>query len=99
VGYDWHRILSALVALCLIGLAVLSGDPGAIIVMLLYLVWPIAMIWWPELLGSMNSRFIGHGWLSQRSAAWLVRSFGWVLLVGIILVVVWYVPYLDSLPS
>jgi hypothetical protein len=80
-------------------MAVLSGEPGAIIVMLLYLIWPLALIWWPETLGSMSGRSFGHSWLSQSSAAWLVRSCGWVLLVGIVLVVVWYVPYLESLPS
>ncbi|MHC4082701.1 MAG: hypothetical protein ACYS15_11600 [Planctomycetota bacterium] len=47
----------------------------------------------------MSARSLGHGWLSQSSAAWLVRSCGWVLLVFIVLVVVWYFPYLDSLPS
>ena len=99
MGFDRHRILSGLVALVLVGVAVLSGAPGGIIVMLSALVWPIAMIWWPEPLGSMNSRVLGHGWLSQSSAAWLVRSFGWVLLVGIVLVVVWYTPYPESLPS
>jgi hypothetical protein len=99
VGYDWHRILSGLVALFLIGLAVFSGEPGSIIGTLIFLVWPIALIWWPEILGSMSGRSLGHGWLSQSSAAWLVRSCGWVLLGFIVFVVVWYFPYLDSLPS
>jgi hypothetical protein len=99
MGYDWHRILSGLVALFLIGGAVFSGEPGNVIGMLIFLVWPIALIWWPEQLGSMSARSLGHGWLSQSSAAWLVRSCGWVLLVFIVLVVVWYFPYLDSLPS
>jgi hypothetical protein len=44
----------------------------------------------------MSNRSFGHGWLSQSSAAWLVRSFGWVLLVGIVLVVVWYFPALEN---
>ena len=95
MGYDWHRIFSGLVALCLIGLAVLSGEPAAIIVMLIVLAWPIGMIWWPEALGSMTGHF--RGYLNQPSAAWLVRGFGWVLLVGIVLVIVFYIPYLESL--
>jgi hypothetical protein len=99
VGYDWHRILSGLVALFLFGLAVFSGDPGNIIGMLIFLVWPIALIWWPELLGSMGAGFLNHARLTQGSAAWLVRSCGWVLLVFIVFVVVWYFPYLESLPS
>jgi hypothetical protein len=97
MGYDWNRILSGLVALCLIGLAVLSGDPGSIIWTLLVLVWPIAMIWWPDVLGSLTG--IRLGMVNQASAGWMVQSFGWVLLAGIVLLVVWYFPYLESLPS
>jgi hypothetical protein len=94
VSLDWHRVLSGLVALFLIGLAVVSGEAGAVICMMILLVWPMAMIWWPELLGSMTGHF--RGYLNQPSAAWLVRSFGWVLLLAVVLVVVWYIPYLDS---
>jgi hypothetical protein len=97
VGYDWNRILSGLVALGLVGLAVATGDPGAVIVMLIYLVWPIAMIWWPEWLGSMTGYRLGM--LNQASAAWIVCSLGWVLLIGIVLAVVFYLPYLASQAS
>jgi hypothetical protein len=95
VGYDRHRILSGLVAAYLIGLAVYSGDPGSIIWTLSVLIWPIAMIWWPDVLGSLTG--IRLGMVNQASAGWAVRSFGWVLLVSIVLVVVWYFPYLESL--
>jgi hypothetical protein len=82
---DWNRGLSSLVALSLLGLAVYSGEPGNIIGTLIILVWPIAFIWWADLLGSMTGM---HCWRVRRaSAGWLVRAFGWVLLV---LIAVWF---------
>ncbi|MHC4415248.1 MAG: hypothetical protein ACYS0G_08190 [Planctomycetota bacterium] len=71
----------------LLGLAAFSGVPNAVVGTLLVLIWPLALIWWGETIGSITG--IHWGRINRSSPGWLVRGFGWVFLV---LVVVWFAP-------
>ena len=49
---------------------------------LLILLFPLALIWFPEVIGSATG-FIGHGVVDSETPPWLVSAAGWFFLVGL----------------
>ena len=47
------------------------------------LLFPLALIWFPEVLGSATGFAFAHGTLDAETPAWLVASAGWFILVGL----------------
>ena len=48
----------------------------------LVLLFPLALIWFPEVIGSATG-FIGHGAIDYETPPWLVSAAGWFFLVGL----------------
>jgi len=48
----------------------------------LVLLFPLALIWFPEVIGSATG-YIGHGAIDWETPPWLVSAAGWFFLVGL----------------
>lgn len=71
----------AYVAICLAGV-VESMTTRQELAYLLVLLFPLALIWFPEAIGSATG-FIGHGFVDHDTPPWLVSAAGWFLLIGL----------------
>ena len=73
-------VASGYVAISVAGVA---GSPSARheLAYLLLLLFPLALIWFPEAIGSATG-FIGHGFVDRETPPWLVSAAGWFFLVG-----------------
>ncbi len=78
---DWNRALSLIVAAAWVGLVVRTGGTWEAGKVALFLVFPLSLIWRPDLLGAFSIR---EGWWNSRfesdSAGCVVRMVGWALL-------------------
>lgn len=75
------KILSLLIAAAYVLVAILAGGWGGIRVCFALLL-PLALIWFPDELGSMTG-FVGRGgYVDQESPPVLVSLMGWFFLVG-----------------
>lgn len=85
------RGLSAVVGLTYLLAAVLSGaPPDALIVLALYLILPLACIWFPEEMGVFTGVVRGHQ-VTSESPGCLVAAGGWLLLLlPLIIGCIWY---------
>jgi len=82
----WPKIAAAAVALLYVGaaaadLAQSDVDPRELACLLVLLV-PLALIWFPEVIGNATG-FIGHGTVDCETPPWLVSAAGWLFLVGL----------------
>jgi len=81
----WPKITALLiacgyVAVCAVGV-VRSGAPRHELAYLVVLLFPLALIWFPEPIGGAVG-YIGHGLVDRETPAWLVSAAGWFFLVG-----------------
>ena len=87
------KILSLIVVLIYAAAAWASAGNqaagAAVIYVLIGLLFPLAMIWFPDELGDMTGAVRG-GYIDRPSPGWLVAAFGWFFLVGMP-VVIWFV--------
>ncbi len=74
------NLLSAIVAVVYLGVAYVSGGAEAVIVCLLYLVLPLACIWFSEAMGEFTGIARGH-LVTSTSPGWAVAGMGWILLL------------------
>ena len=82
----WSKIAALVVALFYVVVCVAdlgrSGTPRGDLRYLLVLLFPLALIWFPEVIGSATGS-IGHGVVDCESPPWLVSAAGWFFLVGL----------------
>jgi hypothetical protein len=85
-----NRILSLLVVVGYLAAAIVaeSGEPKAshpagIICVAAILLFPVALIWFPEQIGDYIGPVGRGGFVNQRSPAILVALMGWFFLVGL----------------
>ncbi len=82
----WSKIAAIVVALVYVVLSVLDvvGSETTLweLTYLLVLLIPLALIWFPEVLGSATG-FIGHRVVDHETPPWLVSAAGWFFLVGL----------------
>jgi len=77
------RALSLLVAAAYVAVCVWQ-DGAKDLPPFLVLLLPLALIWFPEQIGSMTGYFgVGHGSITAESPPLLVAFVGWVFLLGI----------------
>jgi len=77
---SWSRFLSLIVALTYLVAATVSEDPRAILLVIGFLLFPLACIWFSGPLGSyVGPRPIQY--ISKPSPSGLVALLGWILLV------------------
>lgn len=62
------------------------GCPWAIR-LAVYLLFPLALIWFPERIGGAKGYMIHYQWIDEKSPPILVTIMGWFLLVGVPLIV------------
>ena len=82
----WPKIAALLVVLAYVAVCAgdvrTSGTPPRELVHLLVLLLPLALIWFPEVIGSATG-YIGHGSVDCATPPWLVSAGGWFFLVGL----------------
>ena len=71
----------ALAAACLAAVIVRTGLNARIIVHVVYLFFPLAIIWFPEELGSYTGRLGGGNSIDETSPPIFLAVVGWVLLL------------------
>ena len=69
----------AVLAICIYHLGPLSGFLAA----LLILVWPLALIWFGEELGSLTGFVRGH-YIDSETHPSIVKLFGWIVLIVVV---------------
>ena len=72
--------LSAIIAVGYIGVACVSGGGEAAIVCIVYLILPLAYIWFSEEMGEFTGIMRGH-LVTSTSLGCAVAGMGWVLLL------------------
>jgi hypothetical protein len=77
---DWNRILSGTLAGLYLILAFISGGAEAGLKMVLFLLLPLACIWFSEEMGDYTGIIRGQS-MTNTSPGCLVRLLGWVLLL------------------
>ncbi len=77
---DWNRILSGVLAGIYLILAFVGGGIEAALRILLYLLLPLACIWFGDEMGDYTGIVRGQG-ITKSSPGWLVRILGWLLLL------------------
>ena len=75
-----HRTMSFLVALIYLVLAAMAGGAEAFVRMMMFLVLPLACIWYSDALGGASGLTFGGGYITKPSPGFLIRFLGWVLL-------------------
>jgi hypothetical protein len=80
------RGLSLVIAAIYLGFALIGGGGAAVIQLCVLLVWPLAMIWFPEPLGSLSG-YIGGGRVNVETPPFLVAFMGWFFLLGLPVVI------------
>lgn len=74
------RILSLLVATGYLVASFLSSRPEVGLRMIVFLLFPLALIWFGEELGDFTGNWGGH-YIDEKSPGWLLSVLGWVLLL------------------
>lgn len=74
------RGLSALVALTYLVAALIGGGPVGFVSCALYLLLPLACIWFPDEMGDFTGVIRGH-MVTSESPGCLVAAGGWLLLL------------------
>ncbi len=75
------RALSLLIAGAFTVLCLLGGGPKAAEVACLVLLFPLALIWFPEPIGAATG-YLGHAPITVETPPLLVAFMGWVFLLG-----------------
>jgi hypothetical protein len=75
-----HRTISFFVACLYLALALLVGGLEAVLRTLMFLVLPLACIWFSDTLGGGTGLTFGGGYITKPSPGFVVRFLGWVLL-------------------
>lgn len=80
---DWHRLLSAALALGWVSLAALFGGVVGLIQEAVSLMLPVACIWFADALSTLTTTWptLGNMPITRTSPAGLLRFFGWVALL------------------
>lgn len=78
------KILAMVIALGYVGVAVADSGPTLdILKLVVVLLFPLALIWFPEALGSATG-YVGRGaTINTETPPILVSIFGWFFLVGL----------------
>ena len=85
------KLLALLIAAVYVGLAARSEDARIddILAMAGALLFPLALIWFPEALGSMTGYVGRGGYIDTETPPALVAAAGWFILVGLPVVAYW----------
>ena len=87
------RIAALAIALVYVGISVVSFVKSETapreLAYLLVLLFPLALIWFPEVIGSATG-YIGHGVVDKETPPVLVSAAGWFFLVGLPLLMWWF---------
>jgi hypothetical protein len=75
-----------------------SGNPRGRFALLGVTLVALALIWFGDELGEFTG-MTGRGYITKTSPGWLVKLFGWVLLVGLIGVWLYHVATRSSVPT
>jgi hypothetical protein len=75
-----HRTVSFLIAGLYLALALLVGGLESFLRMLIFLVLPLACIWFSDTLGGGTGLTFGGGYITKPSPGFVVYFLGWVLL-------------------
>jgi hypothetical protein len=75
-----------------------SGNPRDRFALLGVTLVALALIWFGDELGEFTG-FTGRGYITKTSPGWLVKLFGWVLLVGLIGVWIYHVAVRSNVPA
>jgi len=81
MSMSWNRIVSGLLAATYIVVALYYGGTEAGFKMAVFLVLPLACIWFSEAMGDYTRPPIWRGAIIIKSPGLFVRFFGWLLLV------------------
>ena len=77
------RLLSLAIALVCVVLSLTEHSAGAALYASVVLMVPLALIWFPEKLGSMTGYFLKGSYVNAESPPTLLSIIGWLLLVGL----------------
>ena len=77
---DWNRIFSGALAVVYLGAAYFAGGPEAVVRVAMFLVLPLACIWYGDELGSYTGVMRGQA-ITAETPGCLVRFAGWLLLL------------------
>ena len=74
------RVISGAIAVVYLGFAAYAGGGAAVMRFVIFLVFPLACIWFSEEMGSYTGMMRGH-MITTETPRCLVAFFGWVLLL------------------
>ena len=77
----WEKLAALGIAACYL-VAALIVEPAAAWAMLVFLAVPMGLIWFGDELGEMTGMSTRGGRINKRSPGFLVRLFGWGLLLA-----------------
>jgi hypothetical protein len=73
------RILSGIIAAIYLVIAYATGGPASVCECFMFLLGPIALIWYSEEMGDFTGMW-GSSYVSESSPGWLIALFGWLIL-------------------
>ncbi len=84
------KLVSLVLGLLYAGLVLFCAPPLVAIRFLVFLCFPLALIWFPEEIGSISG-VVGHGWITGPSPSYLISFFGWFFLLAPVFVafIIW----------
>jgi hypothetical protein len=77
------KILSLAIALVYVVLSLVNQSAGAASYCCMVLLLPLALIWFPDKLGSMTDYFMKGSYVTAESPPLLLSIVGWFFLVGL----------------
>jgi hypothetical protein len=83
-----HRTVSLLVAGLYLAVAMLVGGLEAVLRTLMFLILPLACIWFSDTLGGGTGLTFGGGYITKPSPGFVVYFLGWVLLAMPVIAVI-----------
>jgi len=81
IRIGWGPILSLAVAAAYLVIAGVAAGGEGMAKILVFLIFPLAGIWFPRLLGSYTGRMARHQ-ITRKSPAWAVSFASWILLLA-----------------
>jgi len=78
---NWNKILSLLAGIAYVMVAAIHGGTEMAFKMALFLVLPLACIWFSQSMGAYTGKFPAEMPITQTSPAIMVQVLGWVVLL------------------
>jgi hypothetical protein len=74
------KIISGVIGLIYLTVAFIAGGPIVGVQAAIVLVFPLALIWFSEELGSISSGMMGHSYVTAETPGCFLAFFGWAFL-------------------